>query len=413
MKNTTLQIIKRRASLWAALCLCWLTLPLLAQTRAGGGGGGGGGGNAGRSSAAGTGTSTIDRPGNGQVGTANFYVDPDSRMLFVVADDATAGYVSNVVANLNRPKPQVLIKVVFLEVTYNKGMDVGVEGQITKRINASTVNSNSSLFGLAQQGTSPNSVSPVNTLPGAGMFTIQGNDFSATLRAIAEVGKVEVLSRPTILARNNQMAQITVGQNVPLINGVNYDVYGNEHIAIQYTSVGIILQVTPFITPDGMVEMILAPQISAVDPSQSQVIAYATNGSAVSAPYIDIRSANTVVVTPDGQTVVIGGLMQNNRSSTDSKIPILGDIPVLGQLFHHKLTSSSKTELIILLTPFVVKTPADLARMSLDERGRATLSPKAFSQQEMNQFIGTGQSNAPPSNVPIGTPVTPMPQRPR
>lgn len=245
------------------------------------------------------------------------------------------------------------------------------------------------------------------------MFTIQGNDFSATLRAIEEVGKVEVLSRPIILARNNQMAQITVGQNVPLINGVNYDVYGNEHIAIQYTSIGIILQVTPFITPDGLVEMILAPQISSVDPSQSQVIAYATNGGAVSAPYIDIRSANTVVVTPDGQTVVIGGLMQNSRSSTDSKVPILGDIPLIGQLFHHKLQSNAKTELIILLTPYVVKTPSDLARMSLDERGRPVLMPKAFSQPEMNQFINVGQSNAPPSNVPIGTPVTPMPQRPR
>jgi general secretion pathway protein D len=413
MNNMTLKSLKIRASHWALLGLCCLTMPLLAQTRAGGGGGGGGGGTGGRGSTAGSGTSTIERPGNGQVGTANFYVDPDSRMLFVISDDATAGYVSNVVANLNRPKPQVLIKVVFLEVTYNKGMDVGVEGQITRRINASTTSSNSSLFGLAQQGITPNSVSPVNTLPGVGMFTVQGTDFSATLRAIEEVGKVEVLSRPTILARNNQMAQITVGQQVPLITSVTYDTFGNEHLGVNYSSVGIILQVTPYITPDGLVEMILAPQISAVDPSQSQVIAYATNGSAVSAPYIDIRSANTVVVTPDGQTVVIGGLMQNTRSSTDSKVPILGDIPVLGQLFHHKLQSNTKTELIMLLTPYVVKSPGDLARMSLDERGRATLSPKAFSQEEMNQYIGTSQSNAPPSNVPIGTPVTPFPQRPR
>ena len=189
MNNMTLKSLKIRASHWALLGLCCLTMPLLAQTRAGGGGGGGGGGTGGRGSTAGSGTSTIERPGNGQVGTANFYVDPDSRMLFVISDDATAGYVSNVVANLNRPKPQVLIKVVFLEVTYNKGMDVGVEGQITRRINASTTSSNSSLFGLAQQGITPNSVSPVNTLPGAGMFTVQGTDFSATLRAIEEVGK--------------------------------------------------------------------------------------------------------------------------------------------------------------------------------------------------------------------------------
>jgi type II secretory pathway component GspD/PulD (secretin) len=407
MKNMTLRTAKIRASRWGALCLCCLTLPLLAQTRAGGGGGGGGGGfgggGTGRSSTSSSGASTIDRPGNGQVGTANFYVDPDSRMLFVISDDATAGYVSNVVANLNRPKPQVLIKVVFLEVTYSKGMDVGVEGSITKNINASTTNTASSLFGLAQQGITPNSAG-VNTLPGAGIYTIVGNDFTATLRAIEEVGKVEVLSRPTVLARNNQMAQIVVGEEVPLITSVTYDTFGNEHNGIQYQNVGIILQVTPFITTDGMVEMILAPQISEVDSSHSQAIAYTTNGQAITAPYIDIRSANTVVVTPDGQTVVIGGLMQNDRSVTDSKIPILGDIPLLGQLFHHKLQSDSKTELIILVTPFVVQSQSDLARMSLDERARAKMTPKSFSQQELNQYIGTSPSNAPPVASPIGTP---------
>jgi general secretion pathway protein D len=152
------------------------------------------------------------------------------------------------------------------------------------------------------------------------------------------------------------MAQIVVGQEAPLINGVNYDTFGNEHITIQYQNVGIILQVTPFISDNGMVEMILAPQISQVNATQSQAIAFATNGTAISAPYIDIRSANTVVVTPDGQTVVIGGLMQNSKTSTDSKIPLLGDIPGIGALFHHKLTSNAKTELIIMLTPYVIRT---------------------------------------------------------
>jgi general secretion pathway protein D len=307
------------------------------------------------------------------------------------------------VTHLNRPKPQVLIKVVFLEVTYNKGVDVGVEGGVTKRINASTTNTAQSAFGLLQQGITPNSAG-VNTLPGQGLYTIAGNDFTATLRAIAEVGKVEVLSRPTILARDNQQATITIGQEVPLITGVTYDTFGNEHNAISYTSVGIILQVTPFINRDDSVEMILYPQISQVDASHSQAIAYTTNGQSITAPYIDIRSANTVVVTPNGQTVVIGGMMQNNRTSTDSKIPILGDIPGLGVLFHHKLTSDSKTELIIMLTPYVIRTPGDLARMSADERGREEMAPKAFTQKEYNQYLETGQSNSPPVAVPVGTP---------
>jgi general secretion pathway protein D len=411
MKNMIIQTAKRQVCRLAVVGLCCLTLPLMAQQRGGGGGGAGGGGGGGFGGGAGggagraggssssSGASDVNRPANGQIATPQFYVDQDSRMLYVIGDDQTTAAVSQVVSNLNRPKPQVLIKVVFLEVTYNKGLDVGVEGTVTKNINASTTNTISSLFGLAGQGITPNSAG-VNTLPGAGIYTVVGNDFTATLRAIAEKGKIEILSRPTVLARNNQMAQIVVGEQVPLITSVTYDTFGNEHNGIQYQNVGIILQVTPFISDDGLVEMILAPQISEVDATHSQAIAYATNGAAITAPYIDIRSANTVVVTPDGQTVVIGGLMQNSKTSTDSKIPLLGDIPGLGVLFHHKISSNVKTELIILLTPYVVRTPGDLARMSQDERGRTELSPKAFSQKVLNQYLGTGQDQPTPGAAP-------------
>jgi len=422
----TLQTIRLVTVRAAAVALCGLTLPILAQTgrpaggggTGGGGGGGigaaglgGGGGAAGRSgtSSAAT-TSPIDRPGNGQIGSANFYVDKDTGQVFVIADDETTKHVQEVVSALSKPKPQVLIKVVFLEVTYNKGIDVGLEGGITKRINASTTVSASNLFGLASQGINP--TSGINTMPGAGLYSVVGNDFSATLRAIEEVGKVEVLSRPTILARNNQMATIQVGDQVPLITSVNFTALGTQENGIQYTTVGIILQVTPFITTDGMVEMILAPQISSVDQSLAQTISFTTNGIPITAPAIAIESANTVVVTPDGQTVVIGGLMKNQKTSTDSKIPILGDIPGVGLLFHHKTQFVAKQELIMMLTPYVVRTPADLARMSQDERGRAPMAPHAFNQQELNQYLESGEPKTVPPNAAAPPSVgNPPPQR--
>ncbi|HUD82567.1 MAG TPA: hypothetical protein VMQ67_03660, partial [Candidatus Saccharimonadales bacterium] len=87
----------------------------------------------------------------------------------------------------------------------------------------------------------------------------------------------------------------------------------------------------------------------------------------------------------------------------DSKIPILGDIPGLGLLFHHKISSQVKTELIILLTPYIVRTPGDLARMSQDERGRTDLAPKAFSQKVLNQFLEPGQDQPPPGAAPPPT----------
>jgi type II secretory pathway component GspD/PulD (secretin) len=192
------------------------------------------------------------------------------------------------------------------------------------------------------------------TPPGAGLYQVLGQDYQATIRAIAQAGKTEVLSRPSILARNNQPATITVGQSVPLITNVRYDNFGNAINSVSYEDVGIILRVTPFISNDGMVEMIVSPEISSLT-DQTVPIA---NG--VSVPVIAKRSADTVVVTPDGHPVIIGGMMQNNKTSTESKIPLLGDIPLIGNLFKRQARNNSKTELLIFLTPHIVQAPSSI-----------------------------------------------------
>ena len=111
------------------------------------------------------------------------------------------------------------------------------------------------------------------------------------------------------------------------------------------------------------------------------------NNSIVTAPIINIRSADTVVITPDGQTVVIGGLMQNTKLKTDTKVPLLGDIPLLGYLFKRTQSSDAKTELLMFLTPTIVKNPRDLALMSEREQARATESKKAFTEEELNRYL--------------------------
>src|SRR5262249_38279091 len=160
--------------------------------------------------------------------------------------------------------------------------------------------------------------------------------------AIAQSGSAKILSRPSILTRNNQPATITVGQSVPLITSVRYDTFGNAINSVSYQDVGAILRVTPFITPDNMVEMIVSPQISSIDNTVSIPIS-----AGVSAPVIDVRSADTVAVTPDGQTVIIGGLIAKAKAKNDSKIPLLGDIPLLGNLFKRQQRTGTETELLI------------------------------------------------------------------
>ena len=171
---------------------------------------------------------------------------------------------------------------------------------------------------------------------------------------------------------------------MPFITSSRFDALGNQINTIQYSDIGIILRVTPFITSDGMVEMIIQPEISNLT---DQTVPISGGNNPVSAPVIAKRSADTVVVTPDAQTVIIGGLMENKKLTSVSKIPFISDIPLLGTLFKRTIKSSVKTELMIFLTPYIVATPTQLASLSTLERSRSMTVTNSFSQQELNRFL--------------------------
>jgi general secretion pathway protein D len=303
-----------------------------------------------------------------QVGEALIEVDPETRSVIVITDEDTNLQIDQVLKTLDRPKPQVLIKVVFMEVTHRDDLDVGMEGAWNK-VSGSTTNIVQSAFGLATPGQ-------------GGLYQLLDSDFNVTLRAISEAGKVEVLSRPSILARNNQEAIITVGQTVPFIDNVNFLQGGQQVNTVTYRDIGIILRVTPFITQDGMVEMIVAPEISTITDER------VTISDGVEAPVFAKRAAETVVVTPHGRTVIIGGLMEKNKIESKRKVPILGDIPILGWAFSRKVKEDTKTELLIFLTPYIVQDPRQLGEMTALESKNSQLPSKAFTEEELDQFVG-------------------------
>jgi len=401
----TISSNRRGGLLWALALVFAAILPAHAQQRAGtttgGGGFGGGGIGGGAGAGARSGASATSRtyPANGTIPDAYFTIDPETRRVVVIAPEEAMAQVMSVLTNLDRPKPQVLIKVVFLEVTRNHALDIGVEGGWSKGIGNSTTANAADVFGLSGLTSAPsnqvlnalgqpisafNNSAPV-TSQGAGLYQILGANYQATVRAIAQAGNAKVLSRPSILARNNQPAQIVVGELVPLITSVSYNALNSTPInAVSYQQVGVILTVTPFITDDGLVEMIVAPTVSAIDPTTSVPIAQGVN-----APVIDTRQANTVAVTPDGQTVILGGMMQDTKSVTKTKIPFLGDIPLLGNLFTHNQSSDSQTELLIFLTPYIVERPSQLAALTGAERNRAGAPEelRSLSTQELYRFL--------------------------
>ena len=425
--------MKARTFLSALLTALLAATPLFAQQTARPGGnargttgttrsfGGGGAGGAGGGNSGGRSSSSQQYRRNTELGDAVITIDPETRSLVIVTDEDTHREMVGVIKTLDQPKPQVLIKVVFLEVTYNKGLDLGVEGSYTFNLknpiaantgsNTSTTTTTGNTVGNPVTGsngtTTTNSTNtltntlttPLNAAANLGrtatlqnlfglssltqgsFVRLASDDWSATLHALSSKGKVEILSRPSIMARNNQEAVIVVGSEVPFITASTLTSTGQTNNTIRYDNVGIILRVTPFITAEGTVEMIVAPEISALTDQTVPI------GNNTFAPVISKRSAETVVVTPHAQTVVIGGLMQTQKTSSIQKIPLLGDIPYLGAPFRRTITSDTKTELLIFLTPYILKNAEGLTRATADEMDRTELVDQSFKEKELNKYL--------------------------
>jgi len=288
--------------------------------------------------------------------------DADTNSLIITTAPKLVDRVKLILADLDRSVPQVLIKVLLAEVTHTNSSDLGFQAQYKN------------LWMNGEEGVSAGTDFGLNSARGGLKATIVDENWSATLRALALEGKLDVLSRPYILASDNQLASILVGQNFPFVTNSRTTDTGQTINTVQYQDIGIILNVTPHINPDGKVIMDVAPEISALAPDQSVEIA-----PGVSAAVFNKRSAQSRVAIDNGRTIVIGGLMEDRKTLAVQKVPLLGDIPVLGWLFKRNVEGKSKTELLIFLTPHVAMDSEILTDVSKDEMKGSKLVPNAVS----------------------------------
>jgi general secretion pathway protein D len=291
-------------------------------------------------------------------GQVTIIADPDTNSMLVRTSPKNYERVKEILADLDRPVAQVLIKVLIAEVTHDNSTDLGAEFSILNLRASGNGQQGGTNFAIPAQG------------QGA-VVQILENDFTATLRALETQGKLDVLSRPYILASDNQLASITVGQEVPRVTRSQITDNGQTNNTIEYDDIGILLDVIPHINPDGLVILDVAPEISALTSSSIQV------SEQVSAPIFNKRSAQSRVGVSNGQTIVIGGLMEDRKNVNENKVPFFGDIPLIGNLFRHKIESKTKTELLIFLTPHVAAEPELLKNMSQDEMNGTKLTPNA------------------------------------
>jgi general secretion pathway protein D len=192
------------------------------------------------------------------------------------------------------------------------------------------------------------------------------------MNAIQTDQKFNVLSTPRIFTSNNTQAQINISQSIPFITNSRQDVNGGLTFNYSFTDVGVVLTVTPRITSNGYVTM-------DINQTANDLQGYTT----FNAPIINQREADTTVSVRNGETIILGGIIRNTVTANRNKVPLLGDIPLLGTLFQSNSKESKKTELIVLLTPRIVKDDKD-ARILKDD---VVKSLSQESQRELGKVI--------------------------
>jgi general secretion pathway protein D len=202
------------------------------------------------------------------------------------------------------------------------------------------------------------------------VLSASSQNISVLIRALQETREMRILSRPLVRTLDNQPAFIQVGQRVPRIVGSTVSVAGQSN-AIDVENVGLILGVTPRISPDGTVVMEVDAEKSKVGPEAEGIpVAVSVDGTIIRSPRVDTITAQTTVSVGDGETVVLGGIISTEIENVDRRVPFLSDIPVLGHLFRFDSKDERRNELLIILTPRVIRTPADGERIKQAEFAR-------------------------------------------
>ena len=227
---------------------------------------------------------------------------------------------------------------------------------------------------LGTQGLTDFALGRQNSQLGFGGLVLSASSdaVSVLLRAMQASQRMEVLSRPQITTLDNQPAYIQVGQRVPRITGSVASNLGLGQVfnTLDMVNVGLIMGVTPRISPDGMVVMEVDAENSSLAPVEEGIPVSVSAGQVIRSPSINTTNAQTTISAADGETIVLGGLITKGTTKIDRRVPLLADIPLLGVLFRYDSVAATKHELLIILTPHIVRTPEERERIKRMESAR-------------------------------------------
>jgi len=313
-------------------------------------------------------------PGGSSSGSSTSLVDIQAdeatNALVITAPPEVIRSIRSVIAQLDVRRAQVLVEAVIAEISAEKAAELGVQWVIDASANGLVGFTNfdagnaslANIIGLAtaadQDITSvSSSLIPQGAQIAVGDFT-GTNRFGALISALAKDADTNVLSTPVVVTLDNEEAEIVVGQNVPFVTGTyttstssgsDATSVGNPFQTIQRQDVGITLKVKPQINEGNAVKLEISQEVSNV---------VASANAASQGPTTNKRAIKTNVLVEDGQILVLGGLIDDQLTETAQKVPLLGDVPLLGNLFRYRSTTKLKRNLMVFLHPVILRDPA-------------------------------------------------------
>jgi general secretion pathway protein D len=360
--------------------------------------------------------------------SVTIWAEPETNALVITAPPKTMRSLMSVVDRLDVRRAQVIIEAMLVEVSNDASRDLGVNWIV----DGSGDNFLVGLFNQPIAGTSIADIargiqdpSSVTTAPGGltiggGRNQDSGTNFAAILRALASNGDTNVVSMPSVITLDNEEAQIKVAQEVPFLTGQFTNTGGaggavNPFQTIERKEVGNILKITPQITDEDTILLKIEQEASGIAAAAAQVSStdLVTNK----------RTISTRVLVDDGGMLVLGGLIEDRLTESESRVPVLGKIPVIGALFRVRNTQKTKTNLMVFIRPRVLRT-AEQATIETNSKynylrdlqlgrndGKVRMIPGA-KQPTLPPVVGPTQPTQlppPPSNLESFSPVNPSP----
>lgn len=294
--------------------------------------------------------------------------DPNTNSLIITATEPVFNDLMKVIAQLDRRRAQVYIESMIVELTDANAAELGVQWQALNSSNTAFAGTN--FNGPAASGNTNilGASAAINAALGAaagaavagptlgfglnvGSITSFGNNlaFSSLLRAVSTISGANVLSTPNLMTLDNEEARIIVGQNIPIVTG-SYAQTGSSSTVTPFQTfarqdVGLTLRVRPQVSENGTVKLQIFQEVSSIQDVSS------TTGI-----ILNKRNVESNVIVEDGQIIVLGGLIGDNYTDGSSKIPLLGDLPLIGQLFRYDNKSRTRTNLMVFIRPTVLRT---------------------------------------------------------